>query len=346
MNQDLKSSGATEQDWRLYRCAGQTHDGITRLPQPPPWRKFAEVTDIPPESLQGSFVTKTDDGNRNNPERGQTYLATDEQIRLVNLALYLRRPLLLTGKPGTGKSSLAYSVAYELNLGPVLRWPITSRSTVAEGLYRYDAIGRLQEATLNPKKAVEIGNYLSLGPLGTALLPAKQPRVLLIDEIDKSDIDLPNDLLNIFEEGEYEIPELMRYPKEHVYVRLFESKDMVRITKGKVRCCAFPFVVLTSNREREFPAPLLRRCLRLDIEPPQIKALTSIVKSHLKSELNEKVEPLIGEFLKHREKEGHLANDQLLNTIFMLTRAIGLNTTAEEDIRKALFQSLGSPDAK
>jgi MoxR-like ATPase len=345
VSQDLKSTDAAEQDWRLYRCAGQTHDGITRLPPPPPWRKFAEVTDIPAEGLQKSIAAPPDDRSRNNPERGQTYLATDEQIRLVNLALYLRRPLLITGKPGTGKSSLAYSVAYELNLGPVLRWPITSRSTLAEGLYRYDAIGRLQEAQLNPGKAVEIGNYLSLGPLGTALLPAERPRVLLIDEIDKSDIDLPNDLLNIFEEGEYEIPELARYPKEHVDVRLFESKAAVRITKGKARCCAFPFVALTSNGEREFPAPLLRRCLRLDITPPNKEALASIVKAHLNSELKEKVEPLIEKFLEHRRSKGHLANDQLLNTIFMLTQAIGLNTAAEEEIRQALFQTLGSTDA-
>jgi len=176
-------------------------------------------------------------------------------------------------------------------------------------------------------------------------LPAERPRVLLIDEIDKSDIDLPNDLLNIFEEGEYEIPELARYPKEYVDVRLFESKAAVRITKGKVRCCAFPFVVLTSNGEREFPAPLLRRCLRLDITPPNKDVLTSIVKSHLNSELNEKVEPLIEKFLEHRRSKGHLANDQLLNTIFMLTRAIGLDTAGEEEIRQTLFQTLVSADA-
>ena len=126
---------------------------------------------------------------------------------MVNTALFLRRPLLITGKPGSGKSTLAHSVAYELNLGPVLRWPITTRSTLQDGLYRYDAIARLHEASLRggtPK----IGPFVQLGPLGTAMVPTRWPRVLLIDEIDKSDIDLPNDLLNIFEEGEFEIPEL------------------------------------------------------------------------------------------------------------------------------------------
>lgn len=345
MSQDQNSNSAADQEWWIYRCTGEPHDGIEQLPEPPPWRQFADAAGLPKESLQRPLEAGTDKQTRNNPGRGQTYLATDAQKQMVNLALYLRRPLLITGKPGTGKSSLAYSVAYELNLGPVLRWPITSRATLAEGLYRYDAIGRLQEAQLNKDKAVKIGNYLSLGPLGTALLPAEHPRVLLIDEVDKSDIDFPNDLLNIFEEGEFEIPELARYSEDDVDIRLFESSETVRISKGKVRCSAFPFVVLTSNGEREFPPPLLRRCLQLKIEPPDDKVLAAIVKAHLKTDLLEKVEPLIEKFLEHRKSEGHLANDQLLSTIFMYTRANGLNAASEEEIRRALFQTLGSTDA-
>src|SRR5262245_57077550 len=225
--------------------------------------------------------------SRDNPGRGRTYQATEEQIRLVNAALYLRRPLLITGKPGVGKSALAYAVAYQLKLGPVLRWSITSRSTLTEGLYRYDAIGRLQEVQLNPKQVPDISKYLRLGPLGTALLPSDKPRVLLIDEIDKSDIDLPNDLLNIFEEGEYEIPELARLPAidQPVPVREFQSDNKVKIDKGKVRCTTFPVVVLTSNGERDFPAPFLRRCLRLYIKPPDDKELARIVDAHLKEAL-------------------------------------------------------------
>lgn len=125
---------------------------------------------------------------------------------MVNAALYLRRPLLVTGNPGTGKTSLAYSVAYELDLGEVLYWPITTRTTLKDGLYNYDAVGRLQDAKLNPDDSLNrIGKYITLGPLGTALLPSERPRVLLIDEIDKSDVDLPNDLLHVFENGEYTI---------------------------------------------------------------------------------------------------------------------------------------------
>lgn len=105
-------------------------------------------------------------------------------------------------------------VAYELGLGSVLRWPIVSRSTVQDGLYHYDAIARLQDVQIaapqGPGSVEGIGSYIRLGPLGTALLPSDTPRVLLIDELDKSDIDLPNDLPNVLEEGEFAIPELER----------------------------------------------------------------------------------------------------------------------------------------
>src|SRR5205823_6354697 len=125
-------------------------------------------------------------------ERAQAYRADDKVVNMVNAALYLRRPLLVTGRPGTGKSTLAYSIAFELKLGPVLYWPITSRSTLTESLYQYDALGRLQEASLQQSasrsgdfQSPDIGRFIRLGPLGTALLPRARPRVLLIDELDK-----------------------------------------------------------------------------------------------------------------------------------------------------------------
>src|SRR5262249_38678447 len=161
-------------------------------------------------------------------ERGRGFCISDDPqdktIELVNAALYLRRPLLITGRPGTGKSSLIYAVAWELRLGEVLRWSITSRSTLQQGLYHYDAIGRLQDSqlggtTTEKRLPPDISKYLKLGPLGTALLPTARPRALLIDEIDKSDLDLPNDLLNIFEEGEFPIPELERFDQEIVEIR-------------------------------------------------------------------------------------------------------------------------------
>ena len=119
------------------------------------------------------------------------------------------RPLLVTGPPGSGKSSIAESVAYELRLGPVLRWHVTSHSTLEEAVFRYDALGRLQDNQLHSGED-DITKFLRLGPLGTALLGAGLPRVLLIDELDKGELDLPSSLLNVLERGEYEIPELNR----------------------------------------------------------------------------------------------------------------------------------------
>ncbi|MEC4815736.1 MAG: MoxR family ATPase [Scytonema sp. PMC 1069.18] len=307
--------------WKIFKgTPDQPHNGIERLPAPPNWRNFAQK------------------------KRGITYQIRGEEIELVNAALYLRRPLLVTGKPGTGKTSLAYAVSEELQLGEVLRWNITTRSTLQEGLYDYDAIGRLQEASEKEKdNLTKIGKYIQLGPLGTALLPSAKPRVLLIDEIDKSDIDLPNDLLNIFEEGEFEIRELTRIADaenaeeeseriadaenaeeesekfSNMTVRTYDNQKTT-IINGQVQCQAFPFVVLTSNGEREFPPAFLRRCLRLDLPEPTPEALAAIVKAHLGDSIIEKAKPIIERFLKRRE-EGDLATDQLLNAIYLLTRS-------------------------
>ncbi|GAA3118332.1 hypothetical protein GCM10017687_34960 [Streptomyces echinatus] len=157
----------------------------------------------------------------------------------------------MTGNPGTGKSTLAYAIAHELGLGKVLRWPIVSRTTLQDGLYRYDAIARLQDVQLERARgddsgaaASGIGSYIRLGPLGTALLPAGQPRVVLIDELDKSDLDLPNDLLNTLEEGEFSIPELERLAdREPVVEVLTHDGDRVAVHGGRIACTAFPVIV-------------------------------------------------------------------------------------------------------
>jgi MoxR-like ATPase len=322
---------------RIFRGEPEPHDGIRDLPPPPPWRHFGE------------------DAKR---DRGSKFRSGPEEVEMVNAALMLRRPLLVTGKPGTGKSSLAYSVAHELMLGNVLLWPITTRSTLQQGLYNYDAVARLQDASLreSEQKAggpvvsrLDIGKYIRLGPLGTALLGGRaedgslRPRVLLIDEIDKSDIDLPNDLLNIFEEGEFEIPELSRLPEDQSVVSVLphDSSEKIQVTRGRVHCEIFPFVVLTSNGEREFPPAFLRRCLRLDIKPHPPEVLARIVNERLEPPPERKadVDELVRRFVELRDgQKKELATDQLLNAVYIALN--GADPLKRDSLRDAIFRSL------
>ena len=183
----------TDDSWWIYQGAGARHDGISRLPSPPPWRQFdGEVLELEQPAYQ-----PLSDPRPGAEERARNYRPDPAVINMVNAALYLRRPLLVTGRPGTGKSSLALSIAWELQLGPVLSWAITSRSQLQQSLYRYDAVGRLQEANLrrlgqDGPPVTSASPYITLGPLGTALVARERPRVVLIDEFDKSDIDLPS----------------------------------------------------------------------------------------------------------------------------------------------------------
>ncbi|MFH8370050.1 AAA family ATPase [Streptomyces sp. NPDC018031] len=339
--------------WWIYQGTGRPLRDVRLediLPPPPPWRSFdgesGRMVDSDPATGggAGSGGAAAEPGDPRTEPPAPPEDARDAARRLgsaplglragaeeadrVNAAILLRRPLLVTGRPGTGKSTLAYRISRELGLGRVLRWPITTRTTLRSGLYGYDAVGRVHAAAAagpgggEPGPApADIGDFLQLGPLGTAMLPHRLPRVLLIDEFDKCDIDLPNDLLDIFEAGEFSIPELVRLRKRRPAVEVLtdDPERSAVVAAGRVRCRAFPIVVITSNGEREFPPAFLRRCLELRLPDPDADRLAAIVAAHLGDAEDPRTRELVEMFVERSRREGGLAADQLLNAVYLAT---------------------------
>jgi len=169
-------------------------------------------------------------------EGSDSYVATPDLMLAVNAAITLERPLLIKGEPGTGKTMLAEEVASALNL-PLLQWHIKSTTKAQQGLYEYDAVARLRDSQLGDEKVKDIGNYIVKGVLWQAF-EQQQPCVILIDEVDKADIEFPNDLLRELDRMEF-----------HVY----ETRQTIQAVRR-------PLVIITSNNEKELPDAFLRRC--------------------------------------------------------------------------------------
>lgn len=333
---------------------------LSKIPPPPPWRTFGKsLTDWKSEAgkIKTSHLS-----THPHDFKGRGFVASESMKELVNAALCLRRPLLIEGMPGAGKTSLAYAVAQELGLPGPFRWSIVSRTRLQDGLYSYDAIGRLQETSRLRQETGEtgqietpdVGDYLRLGPMGMAFYLSKPrlPAVLLIDEIDKSDIDMPNDLLHIFEEGFFEIPELSRLksPKADIlpYRRQGETQKLkkVPIKQGFVQCQEFPLVLMTSNDAREFPPAFLRRCLRLSLQQPDnvsdfYRILNQRFSPEVLSQMDEPAKALITEFLRRIQTENYrLATDQLLNAVYLLLQGQDLNQTDRKTLLDSIFKSI------
>jgi len=185
-----------------------------------------------------------------------TYIASDELRHSVNVAVALARPLLVRGEPGTGKTLLAENLAQALGL-PLIRWHVKSTTKARDGLYVYDTVARLHDSRFGDGDVKDIERYIKLGPLGEALSAASRV-VLLIDEIDKADLEFPNDLLLELDAMRFRIDE----------------------TGREVAARERPVVVITSNNEKELPDAFLRRCVFHYIEFPTRELMTQIVRVH------------------------------------------------------------------
>lgn len=213
-------------------------------------------------------------------EGTERYVATDDLQMAVNAALTLQRPLLIKGEPGTGKTLLAEEVAAALNR-PLLQWHIKSTTKAQQGLYEYDAVSRLRDSQLGDERVRTISNYIVKGALWEAF-ECDEPSILLIDEIDKADIEFPNDLLREIDKMEF-----------HVY----ETQQTI-VAKHR------PLIIITSNNEKELPDAFLRRCFFHYIRFPEADTLSEIVKVHFPNLADDLLQAALSSFYALRNAPG------------------------------------------
>jgi MoxR-like ATPase len=245
-----------------------------------------------------------------------TYVATDDLKVAVNAAIVLERPLLVKGEPGTGKTVLAEEIARGLG-APLLTWHVKSTTRAQQGLYEYDAVSRLRDSQLGDPRVSDIKNYIRRGRLWEAFDSETRP-VLLIDEIDKADIEFPNDLLLELDRMEF-----------HVY----ETGEVVRARRR-------PVVVITSNNEKELPDAFLRRCFFHYIRFPDADTMARIVAVHYPGIQRRLVEEALRVFFDIREAPGlkkKPSTSELLDWLkLLLAEDIGPETLRERDPRKLI----------
>ena len=245
-----------------------------------------------------------------------TYIATDDLKIAVNAAIVLERPLLIKGEPGTGKTLLAEEIARAIG-APLIAWHIKSTTRAQQGLYEYDAVSRLRDSQLGDDRVSDIRNYIKRGKLWDAFVSDERP-VLLIDEIDKADIEFPNDLLLELDRMEFFV---------------YETGETVRATRR-------PIVIITSNNEKELPDAFLRRCFFHYIRFPDVATMNAIVEAHFPGVKQRLVQEALRIFFEVREAPGlkkKPSTSELLDWLkLLLNEDITPETLRERDPKKLI----------
>ena len=244
------------------------------------------------------------------------YVATEDLKTAVNAAIVLERPLLVKGEPGTGKTVLAREIASAIG-APIIEWHIKSTTKAQQGLYEYDAVARLRDSQLGDKRVHDIANYIRRGKLWEAFTAPERP-VLLIDEIDKADIEFPNDLLQELDRMEFFV---------------YETGETIRAERR-------PIVIITSNNEKELPDAFLRRCFFHYIKFPDAETMQAIIDVHFPGIKKRLVAEALTIFFELRDVPGikkKPSTSELLDWLkLLLNEDIDVETLRERDPRKVI----------